>query len=167
MNIRIDASIRDKWPEFHVAAITMSVRVYENPFVTELIESYQDMYQSEYDITDVVTMPIIKDGRDAYKAFGKDPSRYRLAVESLIRRIVKGNTLYRINNVVDIGNVLSLEARKSVAVLDKERISVAFVARAGGRFLRCSPGAPLFQRPRQLHDFRPGHDSGSGRRRCH
>ncbi len=63
-----------------------------------------------------------KDARDAYKAYGKDPSRYRLATESLYRRLSKGNKLYRINNVVDIGNILSLEFRKSVAVLDYDNI---------------------------------------------
>ena len=66
--------------------------------------------------------PLIKEGRDGYKKLKKDPSRYRLACESLLRRLVKGNKLYRINNLVDVGNILSIEAKRSVAVLDCDKI---------------------------------------------
>ena len=45
-----------------------------------------------------------------------------MACESLFRRLVKNNGLYRVNNVVDAGNVLSLELAKSTAVLDYEKI---------------------------------------------
>ena len=44
----------------------------------------------EYSLADVLNIPLIKESRDGYKAFGKDPSRYRLVCESLLRRLVKG-----------------------------------------------------------------------------
>jgi DNA/RNA-binding domain of Phe-tRNA-synthetase-like protein len=69
-----------------------------------------------------LNIPLIKEARDAYKKLKKDPSRYRLACESLLRRLVKGNGLYLINNVVDTGNVLSILCHRSVAVLDYDRI---------------------------------------------
>lgn len=131
MHITIDQSIRDAWPEFYIGIIEMTVSIYDNKNVTSLIQQYETTISQQYDISDVVTLPIIKDGRDAYKAFGKDPSRYRLATESLFRRVVKGNSLYRINNVVDIGNILSLHTRKSIAVLNKEAIEGDVLIRLG------------------------------------
>ena len=65
------------------------------------------MIKEEYSLEEVLNIPLIKEARDSYKKLGKDPSRYRLAVESLYRRLVKGYGLYRINNVVDAGNILS------------------------------------------------------------
>jgi DNA/RNA-binding domain of Phe-tRNA-synthetase-like protein len=73
-------------------------------------------------LEDILNIPLIKEGRDAYKTLGKDPSRYRLACESLLRRLVKGKGLYLINNLVDAGNVLSILTRRSVAVLDYDKI---------------------------------------------
>lgn len=130
-NIHIDPAIRQLVPAFAMAVLELDVRVFENPALDEHIAQYEDDLSTRYDISDVIHLATIKDGRDAYKAFGKDPSRYRLAVESLYRRIVKGNRLYRINNIVDAGNILSLATQKSVAVLDDERVNGDVTIRLG------------------------------------
>lgn len=122
MNIIIDKTLKQLTPSFHVAVIEASVKVKSNTQLDDMISNLEQQIFSTIDIKDVVNLPIIIDGRNAYKTYGKDPSRYRLAVESLYRRLAKGSTLYRINNVVDLGNVLSIETRKSVAVLDMDKI---------------------------------------------
>ena len=105
MKIRIDRSISDKLPNFNIIAYTMDV-VYEgSDKIESLISKYEDKIMEEYSIEDVLDIPLIKEARDSYKKLGKDPSRYRLACESLLRRLVKGNKLYRINNLVDAGNI--------------------------------------------------------------
>lgn len=60
------------------------------------------------------TNPAIYATREAYKKFGKDPSRYRPSADSLRRRIVKGLGLYKVNNVVDILNYISLKTGISI-----------------------------------------------------
>ncbi len=122
MNITIDPIIRDLTPAFSIGVMTATVAIDTHAELDQLINDLEQSIRNKHDISEVVTMDIILDGRDAYRAYGKDPSRYRLAVESLYRRIIKGNHLYRINNVVDLGNVLSLMTRKSVAVLDRSQI---------------------------------------------
>ena len=52
--------------------------------------------------SDVAKMPAIAATRKAYSTLGKSPSRYRNAAEAMIRRIVKKQGLYQINNVVDL-----------------------------------------------------------------
>ena len=70
----------------------------------------------------LLKQPRIAAARAGYKALGKDPSRYRLSTEALLRRLIKGNGLYFVNNAVDIGNVLSARTQRSVAVLDEDKI---------------------------------------------
>jgi len=122
MKISVSKKILDMTPNFQIGVLIGNVKVYEEPEITKMIQKLQDKIYSEIDIKEVVHLDIIKDGRNAYKKYGKDPSRYRLATESLYRRLAKGNSLYRINNVVDLGNVLSINTRKSVAVLDYNKI---------------------------------------------
>ncbi len=122
MNISIDKEIKDKTPNFFVGVMSCDVQIYENTEIANLIGNCEAEISTNIDITEVIKLETIKDARDSYKTYGKDPSRYRLAAESLYRRLAKGNALYRVNNVVDLGNILSLSSRKSVAVLDYNKI---------------------------------------------
>lgn len=69
--------------------------------------------------------------RDAYRALGIDPTRYRGSNEALLRRIVHGKGLYRVNTVVDINNLLSLETLCSCGVVDLARVLPPVVFRPG------------------------------------
>lgn len=107
---------------FHVIAYTMEVEVISTAMVNSYMNDIIIETQKTYQITDVVQIPKLKISRDAYKKLGIDPSRYRLATESLIRRIVKGYDVYRINDIVDLGNILSILTKRSVCVVDLDKI---------------------------------------------
>ncbi|RNM29649.1 hypothetical protein EDX97_08400 [Absicoccus porci] len=64
--------------------------------------------------SDVAKMPAIAATRKAYSTLGKSPSRYRNAAEAMIRRIVKKQGLYQINNVVDLNNLMSIDSGISI-----------------------------------------------------
>ena len=68
-------------------------------------------------------LPPIKALRDAYRALGNDPTRYRGSNEALVRRITQGKELYRVNTVVDINNLISLETLHSAGTFDLEHVS--------------------------------------------
>lgn len=122
MKVLINKSLQEVLPEFDIIALKMDVVIENSDKISKLIKKYEIKIFEEYSLEDVLNIPLIKEARDSYKKLGKDPSRYRLACESLLRRLVKGNGLYLINNVVDAGNVLSLETNRSVAVLDYDKI---------------------------------------------
>jgi DNA/RNA-binding domain of Phe-tRNA-synthetase-like protein len=69
--------------------------------------------------------------RATYKALGTDPSRYRGSNEALLRRIAQGKGLYKVNTVVDINNLVSLESRRSVASYDRTKLDDRIVFRRG------------------------------------
>jgi len=73
-------------------------------------------------IETVKDIPQIESSRDAYKALGKAPARYRLSAEALHRRIIKGKTLYKISNIVDVINLSSIKTGYSIGGYDISNI---------------------------------------------
>lgn len=63
-------------------------------------------------------IPGIRGSRAAYKAFGRNPGRYRVSSESLIRRVRRGDELYHINSVVDVNNLISVKSGLSAGSYD-------------------------------------------------
>jgi len=77
------------------------------------------------------SIPPIAAMRAAYKALGKDPSRYRGSAEALLRRVLSGKGLYQINSVVDINNLVSLESLNPAGTYDREKITPPIELRIG------------------------------------
>jgi DNA/RNA-binding domain of Phe-tRNA-synthetase-like protein len=75
--------------------------------------------------------PQIAAMRAAYKALGKDPSRYRGSAEALLRRVLSGKGLYQINSVVDVNNLVSLESLHPVGTYDLEKLTMPIELRIG------------------------------------
>ncbi len=73
-------------------------------------------------IDSLKAMPQIASSREAYKALGKEPARYRLSAEALHRRIVKGKGLYQISNIVDVINLSSVKTAYSIGGYDLNNI---------------------------------------------
>jgi DNA/RNA-binding domain of Phe-tRNA-synthetase-like protein len=69
--------------------------------------------------------------RAMFRAWDMDPSKYRPSSEALLRRIVQGKGLYRVSNVVDIGNVGSIETAWPFGCYDRSRIRPPIVFRHG------------------------------------
>src|SRR6266478_7611562 len=69
--------------------------------------------------------------RAGYKALGKDPARYRGSAEALLRRLVSAKGLPRINNVVDVINLASVESRLPIGLYDLASVEGAVEFRAG------------------------------------
>ena len=130
--ITLDKQLNETVPGYCLAIMSFDTEV------TPTQESLkQEMEQLEKEMMEQLTLetllkqPRIAAARAGYKALGKDPSRYRLSTEALLRRLIKGNGLYFVNNAVDIGNVLSARTQRSVAVLDEDKIQGDILIRIG------------------------------------
>src|SRR6201998_994731 len=91
--------------------------------------------------------------RAAYKALGKDPARYRGSAEALLRRLIAGKGMPRINNVVDVINLVSVESRLPIGLYDLAQVEGPIEFRAGragetykgiGKYDLNLEGLPLF-----------------------
>lgn len=132
-NIVIDKDMKEKWPAVRVGCLQYKVRV-EKKNETMWLYLKKDIYKKtrdaifDYGINEI---PNIKESRAAYKAFGKDPSRYRVSSEALIRRIGQGKGLYEVNTVVDTNNLISIESGFSVGSYDTACIEDKLILRIG------------------------------------
>ena len=123
MNITISTEIKKAVPNLILGIVTADVKVQENnPALWELIDKDVEQLKANLKIDDISKIPTITSSRKAYKALGKDPARYRLSAEALMRRTLKGNDLYRINNVVDLLNLISLKTGYSIGGYDIDKI---------------------------------------------
>jgi DNA/RNA-binding domain of Phe-tRNA-synthetase-like protein len=75
--------------------------------------------------------------RRAFRAFGVDPTAYRSAGESLLRRLTKQGSIPSINALVDLGNLISIRYALPVAVFDQRLVS-------GGTTVRFATGDEAF-----------------------
>jgi DNA/RNA-binding domain of Phe-tRNA-synthetase-like protein len=67
--------------------------------------------------------------RGAFRKFGVNPTKYRSAIEALLRRLTKQGDIPSINALVDIGNLVSIRYQVPVAVFDLDRIAGSIVVR--------------------------------------
>ena len=75
----------------------------------------------------------IEVARRLYRRYGVDPTRTRPSSEALLRRALKGQGFYRLNNVVDTGNWVSLEFLLPLGLYDRAHIVGSQVrVRVGG-----------------------------------
>jgi DNA/RNA-binding domain of Phe-tRNA-synthetase-like protein len=77
-------------------------------------------------------VPGAADARTLYKALGIDPTKTRPSNEALLRRALKGETLYRINTLVDALNLVSLREQLPFGLYDLDRVKPPVVLRKGG-----------------------------------
>lgn len=123
MDIKIEHEVKQAVPNLKLGIIYTDVMVVEkNNELWELIEKETKNIHDNTKIEQIAKMQSVASSRKAYKALGKDPARYRLSAESLLRRIVKGRDLYRINNVVDTLNLVSLKTGYSIGGYDADKI---------------------------------------------
>lgn len=60
--------------------------------------------------------------RELYRKFGLDPTRVRPSSEALLRRLKKGESLPRINSLVDVANAMSVQLQVPVGLYDLGKV---------------------------------------------
>ncbi len=130
--LQIAPEIKVKCPKIQLGCMHCKVSVQtQHPAlwaaITQTVEDISGRLQSG----DERQLPNIVAARTAYKQLGKDPSRYRLSAEALLRRIVKGKGIYQINNVVDTLNLISIKTGYSIGGYDADKIAGKITFRIG------------------------------------
>lgn len=131
MNITVDNYLKNNC-NVNIGYIAYTTNVVNtNNELWDYIESIIDNINEKYTLDNMKEQINIKTTRLAYKKIGKDPSRYRVSSEALIRRILQGKGLYKINNVVDTNNLISIETGYSVGSYDLDNIKGDIIFRIG------------------------------------
>ncbi len=123
MEIGFESVISNVVPALKVVSVEADVENSEtSDELWALIERAVSDMGEIAEMADINKRPGIRATREAYKALGKEPNRYRPSSEALCRRVVKGMGLYRINTLVDIINLLSMQSGYSIGGFDRDKI---------------------------------------------
>ncbi|MCP4442864.1 MAG: hypothetical protein GY810_28495 [Aureispira sp.] len=123
ITINISPAIKEKCPKLRLGCIACDVQIApQSEKLANFIATESERIQKELAIEGISKKTTIQASRKGYKALGKDPSRYRLSAEALLRRIVKGKGLYQINNLVDTLNLVSIQTGYSIGGYDLNKI---------------------------------------------
>jgi DNA/RNA-binding domain of Phe-tRNA-synthetase-like protein len=132
MQLTIDEALRTKCPKAALGGVSAQVQAQPSPpaLIAELGNCEQTILRLQ-EPRAVLESPQILATRAAYKALGKDPARYRGSAEALLRRVIAGKGLPRINAVVDIINLVSVESRLPIGLYDLAHVQGDIMFRAG------------------------------------
>jgi DNA/RNA-binding domain of Phe-tRNA-synthetase-like protein len=121
--IKIAESLLAKVPELELSCIECDVEIQEknNDLWNDILDKIKEI-NSELKVEQISKIPAIQASRKAYKLCGKDPARYRLSAEALLRRVLKRKEIYQVNNVVDLLNLVSISTGFSIGGYDAFKI---------------------------------------------
>jgi len=102
-----------------------------NTGLADLMDSVCERKRREFTLETLAEAEPTRAVRAMFRAWGVDPSKYRPSSEALLRRVVQGKGLYRVLNVVDIGNVGSIETGWPYGCYDRSRLQPPVTLREG------------------------------------
>ena len=156
MNIIVSQEIAAVCPGFVGACVETTVANAPAPQgLWQEIEALGEHYRETLTTETLKERSAIAATRGVYRACGKDPSRYRPAAEALIRRLLQGKELYRIDTLVDLINLASMRFGYSIGGFDADKIEgdtlILGIGRAGepyegiGRGMLNIEGLPVYR----------------------
>lgn len=136
MKLKITNELKKLVPSFKVSCYTFTTleKNDKENLSNDLTKAFNNIakeYQEKYILSEVTKIPKLKSTRDGYKMLGKDPSHTRPACEALVRRIIRDGSIYRLGNLIDFGNYLSIKLMKSVCMVDLDKIQGDVTIRIG------------------------------------
>ncbi|MFW9958079.1 MAG: B3/4 domain-containing protein [Candidatus Odinarchaeota archaeon] len=133
--------------ELHNLNLNKSSKAFE-----EYEHSLFQQIRSNNELLDLGSEPLIKSYRALHWAFGIDPTKKRVSNEAVLRRVLQGENLWRISDLVDVVNLASAYHKIPIGLIDAAKISGQLVlrqARSGEVFVRIG-GEELECRGREL-----------------
>lgn len=123
INISISERFKNKCSNISLGIIEFNATVTgRNDDLWRDFNLYLENSYEYFESLNIKEVEEIKAGRNTYKLLGRDPDRYRLSSEALIRRIKTGNHMYQINSLVDLNNFISIQSYFSIGLYDKSKI---------------------------------------------
>lgn len=133
--IKIDKKLFEVYPEIQLGLLRFQTEVKpaDEKFWNYMKEEVLPQVRSAIEGKEWSEISGVKGSRAVYKAFGRNPGRYRVSSEALLRRVRRGDELYHINSVVDVNNLISVKSGLSVGSYDLEHIHGEITLRKAGQ----------------------------------
>ena len=135
------ADITSAFPDYRVAFVVaerLTIPADRPAALDALIAAREAVARERWGGTDLAQIPGIAAWRAAYKGFGIKQTRYRSSVERLVKNVLAGRPLARVNAFVDLYNAVSLAHVLPLGADDLERVTPPLTfrtAREGDSFV--------------------------------
>ena len=155
MRLTIDPGLREAFTglEAHLVEVReVSVRE-SDPRLDAFMAVLVSEFRSHLRLESLKDEPSLRAYRDFYWRVGIDPTKIRPASEALLRRVLQGKDLPRINTLVDAYNLASMRTRVSIAAFDSSRLHgdlLLRTARSGESFRGIGMEAPAVLRGHEV-----------------
>jgi DNA/RNA-binding domain of Phe-tRNA-synthetase-like protein len=136
VKVTIDSILARTFPGIYLSTKEVQVDVRQSRNFDEQIAKLRASIG--YTLENLKDNPIIRAYRDFYWKIGIDPTKIRPSSEALVRRILSGSSIPMINNVVDAGNLASIETLIPIGLYDLDKMvgePVLRFARHGEEFI--------------------------------
>ena len=124
MDLKIDIQLKTSFPELKV--LTCEIRGVKVEKRNVELEKFEDEItkhaRERYDLESLKDGSTFRAYRDFFWKIGIDPTKIRPASEALIRRILGGRTIPRINTLVDAYNLASIKTEIALAAFDADKL---------------------------------------------
>jgi len=123
---QVAPAVWERFPSIKVGlAVVRGVRIKpHHPDLEALKTTITREIQSQLAGQDLGKLPRIQCFRQIYRGFGVDPGSRRPSAEALIRRIVRGQSIYTINTAVDSYNLCSAQLQLPMAAYDLDKLDL-------------------------------------------
>jgi DNA/RNA-binding domain of Phe-tRNA-synthetase-like protein len=102
-----------------------------SPELAQLMAEVCERKRQDFTLGSLAEEKSVREVRAMFRGWGMDPSKYRPSSEALLRRVVQGKGLYRVSNIVDLGNLGSVESGWPFGCYDRSRIQPPIEFRHG------------------------------------
>jgi DNA/RNA-binding domain of Phe-tRNA-synthetase-like protein/SAM-dependent methyltransferase len=129
ISVTLDPGVRDRVTLGLLEMTDVNPKAPQDPIHEEIARLGGELQESYKEPSEASAL--LRPARDLYKALGLDPTRNRPSSEALFRRLVKGKGLYRVNAIVDVANLCSVEMFLPVGLYDVGKIRGPVLLRVG------------------------------------
>lgn len=131
MEVFWDRQVKLQFPELKIAFGTVENIVVKpsGNMLDHIEKKILEEARAKYTLQNLKDEPIIRMYRDFYWLLDIDPTKTRPAGEALIRRVLRGNRVPRILNVVDAYNLVFIETRLAFSAYDLDKLNPPLTVR--------------------------------------
>ena len=122
MNFHFGPKVRERFPGLKVCIGFISGLCPTTENMEDLRNSICTQVREKYSLEDLKDVNIFRAYRDFFWKIDVDPTKVRPAAEALIRRVLRGSAIPRINPIVDAYNLASIETGVALAAFDMNLI---------------------------------------------
>jgi DNA/RNA-binding domain of Phe-tRNA-synthetase-like protein len=120
------AAVSERFPDFRLALISatnLATRPARSAELDRLIVETQAACRTQWSRVELSAIPGVAAWRAAYRGFGVKKTSYRSSVERLLKRVLAGGDLPRVNGLVDLYNCVSLAQGLCLGADDLDKTS--------------------------------------------